>query len=618
MYEKFYGLKEKPFHIVPNPNYFFPSSKHENALTYIEYGLIEEVGFILLTGEIGTGKTTLIRYLLNQIESEIDVAVIFNTKVSSDDLLSLILQEFELELDKSDTKAKKLDIFYRFLIDQYANSRRVLLVIDEAQNLSNEALEEIRMLSNLQTDNRFLLQIMLVGQPQLRYRLNEPDLYQFSQRIVANYHLTAISRAETTKYITYRLEKAGGRPTLFEEEAINLIYQYSSGIPRIINLLCDTALVYGFADEIESINGGIIKKIIDEEVIMGLQLGSIDDAPSLIATPTIEVRVPLERVQTLESRVQALQSDIEQLMLNRKKQTEGHKDESISSLKKFLFKERERNAKLLVEKAHLKSEYESLRRADNKKNSVNGKIDAKLVKKPIGEYMWSPSSISAKSLPIWENHLPEREIGKSRSWFNLTLGLTVGVCLIIIVFLFYGNFDPSFEKVKSFGDMVTGKIQNILTNKPVVEDKPAQDNVTPEEIISPGKGDHLSEIIKPANKESNQDRLDNAVANETEMTTAKIWQSLDQMPITGSQEIADDKPRPLSPSTAQRMLNTALREWGGVVFVRKGEDIFSLVSRVYGGYHPRLLDAVLKENQELKTNSITEGQAVNLPKSYKP
>ena len=172
MYEKFYGLKEKPFHIVPNPNYFFPSSKHENALTYIEYGLIEEVGFIPLTGEIGTGKTTLIRYLLNQIESEIDVAVIFNTKVSSDDLLSLILQEFELELDKSDTKAKKLDIFYRFLIDQYANSRRVLLVIDEAQNLSNEALEEIRMLSNLQTDNRFLVQIMLVGQPQLRYRLN--------------------------------------------------------------------------------------------------------------------------------------------------------------------------------------------------------------------------------------------------------------------------------------------------------------------------------------------------------------------------------------------------------------------------------------------------------------
>ena len=208
------------------------------------------------------------------------------------------------DLDKSDIKAKKLDIFYRFLIDQYANSRRVLLVIDEAQNLSNEALEEIRMLSNLQTDNRFLVQIMLVGQPQLRYRLNESDLYQFSQRIVANYHLTAISKDETTKYITYRIEKAGGRPTLFEEDAINLLYHYSSGIPRIINLLCDTALVYGFADEIESINGGIIKKIIDEEVIMGLQLGSIDDAPSLIATPKIEIRFPLDRVQTLESRVQ--------------------------------------------------------------------------------------------------------------------------------------------------------------------------------------------------------------------------------------------------------------------------------------------------------------------------
>jgi hypothetical protein len=373
----------------------------------------------------------------------------------------------------------------------------------------------------------------------------------------------------------------------------------------------------------------------------------------------------------LESKVQALQSDIEQLSLNWKKQTEGHKDESINSLKKFLFKERERNAKLLVEKARLKSEYEALRRNGNKKNSVNKKIDAKWAKKPIDENMWSPSSITAKRLPIWENHLPERNIGRSRYWYNLTLGLTVGVCFVIIVFLFYGNFDPGFEKVKSIGDVVTAKIQSILANKPVVDDNPAQDNLASEGILNAGKGDQLPGIIKPANKESNQDRLDSAVADESEMTTTITGQSsghktiirsteilnsgkgddlpefiipankesdqdrldspianeseittpitgqaLDKMTVTESKEFVGNNPRPLSPSTDQGMLNSALRKWGEVVFVREGEDIYSLVSRVYGGYHPRLLDAVLKENQELKTNSITEGQAINLPKSY--
>jgi general secretion pathway protein A len=170
MYEKYFGLSEKPFHIAPNPEYLYFSPKHQNALTYVEYGMREGSGFILLTGEVGTGKTTLVRYLLKQIEPDTKVAVVFNTNVTSDQLLALILREFELESVAGD-KPQNLETLYRYLIQKYAKNEKVLLIIDEAQNLSDDVLEEVRMLSNLQTDDDMLLQIMFVGQPQLLAKL---------------------------------------------------------------------------------------------------------------------------------------------------------------------------------------------------------------------------------------------------------------------------------------------------------------------------------------------------------------------------------------------------------------------------------------------------------------
>jgi type II secretory pathway predicted ATPase ExeA len=234
MYTSHFGLTTKPFSIVPDPNVLFLSKTYENALTYLEYGLSEKVGFILLTGEVGIGKTTLIRHMLNKMPSQMDIAVIFNTNFTSDQLFRRILNEFELPCDTGD-KSVHLETLYHFLIEQFANDRHTLLIIDEAQNLSDEILEDVRMLFNLQTDNQVLLQIILVGQPDLKQRMNSPNLRQLAQRIVVNYHLTPLTQEQTSQYINFRLQAAGATDNLFSQDAMGLIHQKSRGIPRTIN-----------------------------------------------------------------------------------------------------------------------------------------------------------------------------------------------------------------------------------------------------------------------------------------------------------------------------------------------------------------------------------------------
>ncbi len=357
MYDSFYGLNEKPFHIVPNPNYLYMSPKHQNALTHLEYGLMERVGFILLTGEIGTGKTTLIRYLLNQIESDMEVAVIFNTNVSSDQLLSLILNEFELNAEVDD-KIKTLDTFYQFLIEKYAEDKRVLLIIDEAQNLSHESLEEVRMLSNLQSDEQMLLQIMLVGQSELKEKLRNPALAQFTQRIAVNYHLTALPEEDTGRYIAYRLEKAGGRPDIFTTDAVGLIHQASGGIPRSINLLCDTALTYGYADELETIDAPVIEQVIRDKGGLGIQ-GEEEEMDQALAAHTEEKRDEIinQRINKLEAEIRKLGKYLEKELKERKQRKSKPKDEHVEKLKKLLFRERKRSAVLLTKYSRLREKY---------------------------------------------------------------------------------------------------------------------------------------------------------------------------------------------------------------------------------------------------------------------
>ena len=260
MYETFYGFRSKPFSLLPDPEFLYLSKKHQMALTLLEYGLMNQASFSVITGDIGTGKTTLIRQLLNQMESDMVVGLITNTHTSFGDLLQWILLAFNLECHSKE-KVDMYKTFMDFLIKQYAANRRSVLIIDEAQNIGPQALEELRMLSNINSDKDQVLQVILAGQPGLRDNLRDPCLEQFAQRIAVDYNLTPLNAEETREYIRHRLSIAGGPPDVFNDEACEAVFRYSGGIPRLVNLLCDTALVYGYAEQTSRIGAQLIEDV---------------------------------------------------------------------------------------------------------------------------------------------------------------------------------------------------------------------------------------------------------------------------------------------------------------------------------------------------------------------
>ena len=261
MYTAFFGLREKPFDLLPNPDFLYPSRAHKRALTYLTHGIKERAGFILLTGEVGSGKTTLIRNMIRSQLRDSVLAKVFNTRVDSLQLLMQINGDFGLDTDGRD-KATLLRELNDFLIEQYAQRRQAVLIIDEAQNLSAEILEEVRMLSNLETDRDKLLQIILVGQPELRDILARPDLLQLRQRIQINCHLQPLSAAEVREYILFRLEKAGNKTALvFDDDAVEAIATYSRGIPRLVNILCDYIMIDAFSSQTRNIEGSVIHEL---------------------------------------------------------------------------------------------------------------------------------------------------------------------------------------------------------------------------------------------------------------------------------------------------------------------------------------------------------------------
>ncbi|RMG69953.1 MAG: AAA family ATPase [Nitrospirae bacterium] len=264
MYEEYFGLNTKPFELVPNPDFLYPSRAHKKALIYLDYGIQEGVGFILLTGEVGSGKTTIIRNILKKLKGKYKVAKVFNTKVSSEQLFAMINDDFGLEPEGKD-KITLIRELNEFLIDQYANNHQTILIIDEAQNLSDELLEEIRMLSNLETDTQKLLQIILVGQPELRKTLAKPELRQLRQRISISCHIQPLTKEETEEYILHRLEVAGNRDAVtFEEGVFDFIHNYSRGIPRLINIICDFLLLSAFVEETKTISKKMTAEVIGE------------------------------------------------------------------------------------------------------------------------------------------------------------------------------------------------------------------------------------------------------------------------------------------------------------------------------------------------------------------
>jgi general secretion pathway protein A len=279
MYERFFGFSTKPFALTPDPSFLFGSRQHSMALTLLEYGLESQASFALLTGEIGSGKTTLVRRLIQNVGEQVQVGLISNSHAGFTSIHRWALSALGTAAPAGDELAA-----YEALVDafvrNYAAGRRTLLIVDEAQNLSVPVLEELRLLSNVNMDRDVVLQIVLVGQPELRAKLGAPELRQLAQRITVDYHLSPLERRETAAYIRHRLQAAGGGSEVFEPEAIVYIHGRTGGVPRLINQLCDIALVYAFAEGRQHVSPEIVRQVlVDRAGGQALPLfGAVDTA----------------------------------------------------------------------------------------------------------------------------------------------------------------------------------------------------------------------------------------------------------------------------------------------------------------------------------------------------
>ena len=285
MYTAFFGLNEKPFSITPNPRYLYMSERHTEALAHLIYGIKDSGGFIQLTGEVGTGKTTLIRGLLQRLPDSADIALVLNSQLSATEFLAAILEELGIDLPEQHDSLKALtDALNEFLLENYSKGRRTILIVDEAQNFAVDVLEQIRLLTNLETAKHKLLQILLIGQPELRTTLARHDLRQLAQRITARYHLEALDQEDTDAYIQHRLKVAGAARPIFDKTACRELYRLSGGIPRIINVIADRALLGAFTAEEAQIDAALVRRAAAE--VYG-------DDPSLGSGRTVALRVAL-------------------------------------------------------------------------------------------------------------------------------------------------------------------------------------------------------------------------------------------------------------------------------------------------------------------------------------
>lgn len=265
MYSRYFGFAEAPFSIAPDPRYLYLSEEHREALAHLVYGIGDHGGFVVLTGEVGTGKTTVCRCLLQQIPQHVDVAVVVNPKLSAHELLQTVCEELGVALPEGALSNKQLiDQLNGFLLSTHARGRNAILIIDEAQNLTADVLEQLRLLTNLETNERKLLQLILLGQPELNDLLAQPQLRQLAQRITARHHLSPLSLPEVERYISHRLAVAGAHRDLFTASAIKRIYNYSGGIPRLINVLCDRALLGVYATQSSVVDTAMVKRAVRE------------------------------------------------------------------------------------------------------------------------------------------------------------------------------------------------------------------------------------------------------------------------------------------------------------------------------------------------------------------
>jgi general secretion pathway protein A len=269
IYSEFFGLEERPFTLLPDPDYLYWSDNHKRAFTMLEYGLLTHAPITLITGEIGSGKTTLVRELLRTMPADMTVGLVSNAQGDRGELLHWVLMSLDQKFEHTATYVQLFHQFQTFLIAEYAAGRRTIVIFDEAQNLSVEALEELRMYSNINADKDELLQLVLVGQPQLVELVNRPELVQFSQRIVAEFHLQNMTGPEVHEYVRHRMEVAGAKRQVFSTDACDQVFFASGGTPRLVNQICDFALVYAYSYGRKTVDGKIIERVVADRSKFG-------------------------------------------------------------------------------------------------------------------------------------------------------------------------------------------------------------------------------------------------------------------------------------------------------------------------------------------------------------
>ena len=271
LYSETFGFSERPFSLLPDPDFLYWSPAHSRAYAILEYGLMTRAPLTVITGEVGTGKTTLVQALLGTMEDDLTVGLISNAQGGRGDLLRWVLNALDVRCEKDDDYVALFQRFQNFVIDQYAEDRRVVLIIDEAQNLSVELLEELRMLTNINAGKDELLQLILVGQPELRKMISRPELRQFAQRVTATYHIDPMDLATTREYIRHRLRHVGGDGAEFSPAAMRMIHESAHGVPRIVNKMCDLALVYAASAERRQVGLATVKELIRDGILIKTQ-----------------------------------------------------------------------------------------------------------------------------------------------------------------------------------------------------------------------------------------------------------------------------------------------------------------------------------------------------------
>lgn len=269
LYAEFFGLRERPFNLLPDPSLIYWSPQHARAITVLRFGLMSRAPVTLISGEIGAGKTTLVQALLKEIDTDLTVGLISNAQGGRGELLRWILNAFSLDAGKDEDYVRLFQRFQDFLLKEYAEGRRVVLVIDEAQNLSAEGLEEVRMLTNINSNKDELIQLILVGQPELRDIVRAPSMRQLAQRVAASFHLERLDLDRTRDYIRHRLTAAGGTGDEISPEAIAMIYEHTGGVPRLVNQLADFAMIYGWSGDQRVISPKEVKSVLDDGVFFG-------------------------------------------------------------------------------------------------------------------------------------------------------------------------------------------------------------------------------------------------------------------------------------------------------------------------------------------------------------